>query len=166
MRLTHLCFFNHVRTLSHTRRSATIMQRSSSNVLRNALFVTIAMLVLMCLLYVIKRGEAGKLRGELNSLKVSERLQIHIHIHNTLTHTHTHTQVERRESDDGLNSKLNDFLHKIETMTRQLGEAQTKLTRVEDEKAQMAVRLQKADQEKDDCLVAKQGSDQERVSEI
>ena len=88
MRLTHLCFFNHVRTLSHTRRSATIMQRSSSNVLRNALFVTIAMLVLMCLLYVIKRGEAGKLRGELNSLKVSERLQIHIH--NT-THTHTHT---------------------------------------------------------------------------
>ena len=81
------------------------------------------------------------------------------------THTHTHTQVERRESDDGLNSKLNDFLHKIETMTRQLGEAQTKLTRVEDEKAQMAVRLQKAEQEKDDCLVVKQGSDQEHVSE-
>ena len=50
-------------------------------------------------------------------------------------------------------------------MTRQLGEAQTKLTRVEDEKAQMAVRLQKAEQEKDDCLVVKQGSDQEHVSE-
>ena len=51
-----------------------MMQRGSSNVIRNVLLGTISVLLVLLVLYYMKRGEVKKLKSELDDMLVSKRV--------------------------------------------------------------------------------------------
>ena len=85
-------------------------QRSSAGPLRIVVIVCVLAILVLGVLYFMKRGEAKKLSDDLQLLR-----------------------VERRGAEEELNSKLTDHLTKVETLTKTVSSLQTKLTQSEDD---------------------------------
>lgn len=72
-------------------------------------------------------------------------------------------QIDRRNAEEDLTSKLTEHLEKIESLTQEVGLLQGKLTRCEDEKATTMLDTKKIKQRADDCETEKQQVEKEKV---